>query len=344
MSKLAIQTKIKCEHFYNYKPLQLSNGSIVYYSYKEILKYNRNLSFFGKLSNIYKDTFFFIESEKKMPEKIKKILQIKDKIICCDENLFLYDIKSLEDNPVKYSLKLNDILKLNDGQLLGITQKNLIIIDIESIIAELPSNKVKNHHKIVFKFPDDFYIKPTFTKITENIYMHLLPNNKLLLHSFMKERKGNCKVTNYYHNKIYILDLNNFKLVHSFKEIKSEIKIIILSNYICIKDSKEIKIYNINDYKLDNNLVLKSYNSSIEKYTDNILIMFFTSNSSNNIILYDLSNIKNIKKCILSIKHIKGGVCRIYTLNNFNILAITRDITGNYVYILEMNNLNFNLV
>ena len=118
----------------------------------------------------------------------------------------------------------------------------------------------------------------------------------------------------------------------------------ILSNYICIKDSKEIKIYNINDYKLDNNLVLKSYNSSIEKYTDNILIMFFTSNSSNNIILYDLSNIKNIKKCILSIKHIKGGVCRIYTLNNFNILEITRDITGNYVYILEMNNLDFNLV
>ena len=189
MSKLAIQTKIKCKHFYNYKPLQLSNGSIVYYSYNEILKYNRNLSFFGKLNNIYKDTFFFIESEKKMPEEIKKILQIKDKIICCDENLFLYDIKSLEDNPVKYSLKLNDILKLNDGQLLGITHKNLIIIDIESIIAELPSNKVKNHHKIVFKFPDDWYIKPTFTKITQKIYMHLLPNNKLLLHSFMKERK-----------------------------------------------------------------------------------------------------------------------------------------------------------
>ena len=144
MSALSIQTKIKFKHFYQYKPLQLSNGSFIYYSYNEILKYNKNLSCFGKLNNMYKDTFLFIEYEKKMPENIKKIVQIKDKIICCDENLFLYNIKSLKDSPVKYSLKLNDILKLSDGKLLGITNKNLIIIDIESIIDELTSNKKKN--------------------------------------------------------------------------------------------------------------------------------------------------------------------------------------------------------
>ena len=106
-----------------------------------------------------------------MPEKITKILEIKDNLICCDENLFLYNIKSLKNSPVKYSLKLNNILKLSDGKLLGITMKNLILIDIEYIIDELASNKIKNHHKIVFKFPDDWYIKPTYTKTRENIYM-----------------------------------------------------------------------------------------------------------------------------------------------------------------------------
>ena len=203
MSKLSIQTQIKYNIFTQYKPLQLSNGSIIFYSYKEILKYNKNLSFYGKFSNTYKDTFLFRKFEKKMPENITKILQIKDIILCCDEDLFLYNIKSLKDNPVKYSLKLNDILKLNDGKLLGITNKNLIIIDIDSIIAELTTNKIKNHHKIVFKFPDDWYIKPTLKKYIENIYMHLLPNNKLLLHFFLTEKEGKCKLTCYKWNKIF---------------------------------------------------------------------------------------------------------------------------------------------
>ena len=210
-----------------------------------------------------------------MPENITKILQIKDKIICLDEYLFLYNIKSLKDNPIKYSLKLNDIIKLNDEKLLGTNNKNLIIIDIESIIAELASNKIKKHHKIVFKFPDDWYIKPTFQKIRENIYMHLLSNNKLLLHFFLKERRDKCKVTDY-RNKIYILDLNDYKLIH-FKEFESKIKITVLNNYLCIKDLIRLNIYNINDYKLVNDLELTLYDSSIKKYKDNILIEFMTS-------------------------------------------------------------------
>ena len=265
-----------------------------------------------------------------MPENIAKIVQIKDKLICCDENLFLYNIKSLKDSPVKYSLKLNDILKLSDGKLLGITNKNLIIIDIESIIDELASNKIKNHHKFVFKFPDDWYIKPTFTKIREYIDMHLLPNNKLLLHYLLEEKQGKCKISYYYRNKIFILDLNNYRLIHSFQEFNSKIKIIVLSNYICIKEYTELYIYDINDYKLVNNIDLELNMASIEKYIDNILIVFSSSNRDI-IILFDLSNVKTIKKSILSIKHIKGGIFDIYTLKNLNILAISGDISDNYV-------------
>ena len=277
-----------------------------------------------------------------MPENITKILQIKDIILCCDEYLFLYNIKSLKDNPVKYPLKLNDILKLNDGKLLGITNKNLIIIDIESIIAELATNKIKNHHKIVFKFPDDWYIKPTLKKTMEKIYMHLLSNNKLLLHFFLIEKEGTCKITRYKWNKIYILDLNNYRLIHSFEKIRYEIKIIVLSNYICIKDSKTINIYNINDYKLVNDLELEFYNSSIDKYKDNILIELFTYDGDIVIILYDLSNVKKMKKCILRIKHIKCHVFRMHILNNLKIFATGYDIPNYYAYILKVDNLNFN--
>ena len=127
----------------------------------------------------------------------------------------------------------------------------------------------------MFKFPDDWYIKPTFQKIRENIYMHLLSNNKLLLHFFLKERRDKCKVTDY-RNKIYILDLNDYKLIH-FKEFESKIKITVLNNYICIKDLIRLNIYNINDYKLVNDLELTLYDSSIKKYKDNILIEFMTS-------------------------------------------------------------------
>ena len=166
----------------------------------------------------------------------------------------IYDIKSLKDNPVKYSLKLDGILKLNEEQLLGVTKKNLIIIDIKSIIAEIPSNNIKNHHQIVFKFPNDWHIKASFRKTIDDIYMHLLPNNRLLLHFYLQEKEGTCKLTIYNHNKIYILDLNNYKLIHLFKEFKHKIKIIVLNNCICIYDSDRINIYNINDYKLVNNI------------------------------------------------------------------------------------------
>ena len=50
MNKLSIQTIIINKDLYEYKPLQLSNGSIIYYSNEEILKYNKNLSFCGKFN------------------------------------------------------------------------------------------------------------------------------------------------------------------------------------------------------------------------------------------------------------------------------------------------------
>ena len=137
----------------------------------------------------------------------------------------------------------------------------------------------------------------------------------------------------------YILDLNNYRLIHSFKEFKSKIDIIVLCNYICIKNYTTLYIYNINDYKLVNNIDLELNISSAEKYKDNILIVF--NSNRDIIILFDISNAKMIKKCILSRKHIKGDIFGIYVLNNFNILAISRDITDYYVYILQMNNLNF---
>ena len=56
------------------------------------------------VNSILHNSFLFTKFEKKMPENITKILQIKDKIICLDEYLFLYNIKSLKDNPIKYSL------------------------------------------------------------------------------------------------------------------------------------------------------------------------------------------------------------------------------------------------
>jgi len=116
-------------------------------------------------------------------------------------------------------------------------------------------------------------------------------------------------------NKIYILNYKNFQ-IQDFIEKNYSIKIIILKKYICIIDKHiEIAIYDIINYNF-----IKSIKEDISltlKYDENN-IFTMGEESFKNIILYDLSDINNIKYYKISnlMKEFKDKLFYSYHLNN----------------------------
>ena len=213
MSEFSLKTKLFLNRNKYFTPFQLSDNSLLLYSSNEILKLNKNLSSYN-LNQVskYKNIFNF-EIEEEMPNKIRKIIQIKNKILVCDNNLYIYDIDPKNNNPKKYpnNLSLVDIVKLKNGKLLGISKKSLFLINIEEILSELElNNRIKKHHKKIYKYPSECHIKPTLKKFEEFVNGYLLKDNKIILHfnSEEVERDGGCvtmRLERVFGNKIYYI-------------------------------------------------------------------------------------------------------------------------------------------
>ena len=305
MSQLSLKTVIDYDledntfdYSFNYKNpayniLQLSNGSILIYTNNNIYILNNNLQQ-KKLISFNKD------------EIITSIKEIqKEKLFCCVKDLYVLSIESntiinkekilIPNNEIIY-----DVIKLKNGKILGITNKTII--------------EIKENYKIdeLFKIPQNWLIKSYqeqyrfYSGFQQYINLYELPNNRLLIHSHSTEysHNGGCGTNPPYQisiNKIYILNLSNFEIIHQFDELKSEINIVILDKYICIiyfykyHLNNLIDIYSIENYKSIKKIEDRFNKQYIIKIDGNKFISLSISERINNIILYDLSNINDIK-------------------------------------------------
>jgi len=286
-----------------YNLLLLKNGSILIYTTNNIIILHNNLQQ-KKLTSF---------DEKEMITSIKEIQ--KGKIFCCVKDLYVFSIKSNEIiNKEKILIPNNeiiyDVIKLKNGKILGITNKSIIEINENNKIDEL------------FKIPQNWLIKAYkeshrfYSEFKQYINLYEMDNNRLLVHSHSTEfsHNGGCGThppSQVCVNKIYILNLTNFEIVHQFDELKSEINIVILDKYICIiyfykyHLNNLIDIYNIEDYKSIKKIEDRFNKQYIIKIDGNKFISMSKSDKKNYIILYDLSNINDIKYQIFEENFIK---------------------------------------
>ena len=315
MTQLSLKTKIDYEleekdfgYGFDYKNtaynlLLLKNGSILIYTNNNIIILNNNLQ--------QKKLISFNEDE--IITSIKEIQ--KEKLFCCVNDLYVLSINSnkiinkekilIPNNEIIY-----DVIKLKNSKILGITNKTII--------------EIKENYEIdqLFKIPQNWLIKSYkdqyrfYSGFQQYINIYELQNNRLLIHSHSTEysHNGGCGThppDQVCVNKIYILNLINFEIIHQFDELKSEINIVILDKYICIiyfykyHFKNLIDIYSIEDYKSIKKIEDRFEKKYITKIDENKFISMSDAENKNHIILYDLSNINDIKYHIFEENYIK---------------------------------------
>lgn len=161
----------------------------------------------------------------------------------------------------------------------------------------IPENWLIKSFKEKYRFYSDF---------KQYINLYELPNNRLLIHSHSTKfsHNGGCGTNPPYQvsiNEIYVLNLINLEIIHQFDKLKSEINILTLDKYTrTIYFHKHhphnlIDIYSIEDYKLIKRIEDKFEKNYIIKINGYKFISASISENKNHIILYDLSNINDIK-------------------------------------------------
>ena len=295
MDKLIIQTKYDFEKFWNmallfgshYSQIELKNRkNIIFqkYWYKNIISIlNQNFSI--------KKLF---ECDDDRGTIIMKVIQLtNDKIIFCSKDLFVLNIKTNEIKKIEFpNEKVIDIIELKNKKILGITTEHLIYINFNgedsqiSNISDVPQNSFSNLHCECLKQYLDLYE---------------LPNNKILIHSHSNGIApmicGNSIPVEDLFNKIYIVDLTDSSYIYNFdnfENLKTEIYIVILDKYICVSHDNIIDIYDINNFKLLNQIDDKINKKYIIKYDENLILGLSHKEDENNIIVYNLSKINEI--------------------------------------------------
>ena len=292
MSKWSLIAKIMCDLSEEYTPLQLKDETFLLYNDKEIIIFDKNLNS-EKIISLDKDEY----------ANITNVKQIKNgKILCCNNDLYIYTIKSkkiLDTKILKMPKfmkkeKIFDIIELKDGRLIGLTNQSILHIKI--------SNSKDENDEIsqLYKIPKNWLINGEnqhYFKQFLNIYE--LENKNLLIHShsegYIKRFLGRSHISKDYENKIFILDINNFKATNLLNDRIDEIKIIIFKNYICISYIEHIDIYSLNDYKLLNKVESYAGIALVTKYDENIIFLINDFYDHYDIIMYNISDVNNIK-------------------------------------------------
>ena len=365
---LSLKTRIDYKRFspifssrsnfpYFYVPLQLKEGTILLYDKYKISLLNKNF----KLSEIYSFSQNYEEEDIEVKHFITNVKQLKSgKILCCKKDLFIFNnkLKSVSPKVIKIlnDEYILDAIELKNGKIIGCTNKSLIDI-------KLIKNKNEEEYEKynIIKNSENFYIIPRYGKIhmyfKQYVNIYELPNNKLLLHSHSSElifrSCGTHPPGEAYGNKFFIYDLNNQSIIHTFKPLEGETNIIIINKYICICYYGIINIYDINDYSLKKEVIDKFNARYFTKYDENSIIGISILENENNIILYNIPEISNIKFIIfkggfMKFKSIKYNVCyddrrnknkSIYKLKDGSIFI---ECHGR-IYIVEIPKFNDNL-
>ena len=315
---------------------------ILYKSYK-IFHFSKSLK--------YEDLLTFDEAS---ISNIKSMKQLKNgKILCCNNDLHIYTskpkinkIKIIKMPNFNVDEEILDTIELKNGNLIGFTNQSIIKI-------ELKENKDENDEIIqLINIPDIFMdynanFEDYIPFLEHNLNLFELPNNNLLLyfHTFYTVRKcirsspikGNKSI-------VFILNLNNYNIIHKFEEEMEKSNVVVLKNYICMNDFRKIYIYNINNYELINQIDIKINEMFyFIKYNKNTLIGM-NENKKEVIIdsIYDVLDVNNIKSQLIKFTiNLKNGDnltnLLIYKLSNGKIL-----FCGRKIYILEFKDkMNF---
>ena len=324
MSKgmLSLELKTKIDLYYSswmvgrgiifnyYIPLLLKDGAILLYDQNTILLLSKSL---------YKEILFSFEKNKEEKEIsiIRNIKQIEcGDILCCNKKLYIFNIKSKTKTPKIINIpndeNLCDIIELRNKQLLGITKNSIIEI-----------KKIWNNYKkeeeyelnIIFKIPEKYIEMPQDENEKKNntyiqyLNIYELSNKRLLIHSYSTQLiYGTCGTHppgEFCRNKIFIFDLNIKEITHYFQTIYDEVNIIILEKYICISYSNIVDIYDITNNKLLKTIKDKFSKNYIIKYNENIIIGLGEEENNNDIIIYNLLDINDIKYFIFTGKFMK---------------------------------------
>ena len=344
MTKMILQTNIRfpnCEELLGF--VKLKNGSFILFTKYLAFLFNKNLSF-QKL-NIKIDD----DDENYNFNNIKSVKQLKNgKILICSNYLYIFTMKSKEINTEKIAMlnaenyeKILDVVELRDGTIIGISNKSLYKITIKDD---------KNEISQIYKIPKDWLVSWE-NEIDYNGYLDIyeLKDNKLLIHSHSYCSSKKCRNRSTLiqsESKIFIINLSNFEVIY-FEKFHNIANIIVLKDYIAINHSNSIFIYDINNYKILQKI--SSEITYIDKYNDNTLI----SLNDYVIILYDISDINNIKFCKLEndSKNIlySRSKTSLHKLNERCILTISRDMKifkivdqFNYQLLLLCDNTNNN--
>ena len=297
MYNLSLQTKIEYKSFFIYEfnsenIIQLKNGSILVFTSNQIFHLNKILN---------KSTLIDFHRE----YSTRSIKQLKNnKILFCNEKLYEIDIKKKEIKEISFSEKLDikiyDIIKLKNGQIIVITDDNLINIELND--EEHKEVKIN----FIYKFPDEYILYRNLYDDKNYSNLYLLEGNKLLIHRYRahndnRSKCGNCRRASYYSNIIIVINLDIFEIIHQFEHFNNEINIVVLKKYICISYCRNIYIYNINSFKKIKDIDMGYYYSNlyIFKYDENTLISTVQSISNNTIVLFDLSDINDIQFSLL---------------------------------------------
>ena len=94
----------------------------------------------------------------------------------------------------------------------------------------------------------------------------------------------------FYNSIIFIINLETFKVIHILFNQDERANVVILDKYICISSNKSISLYDINDYKLIEEI--NDEITDITKYNENIILGI--NDDKKEIIIYNILNLKNI--------------------------------------------------
>lgn len=335
MTNINLQTKITLSLEKKCSLLQLKDKSFILYTTDEVLLFNKNLTFNNLLFNTEKEEYTNITS----------IIQLKnEKILCCNNNLYIFTIKSNKKYEYKRikmknfdkGEKIMNVLELKNGEIIGVT--NQYIINIKLNDNKLQNAKITQLYKVPYEwllYGEDIFL---------NIYE--LKNNKLFMNFqsyFYSRRCPTSRPIKKYRNKIFIFNLKKLIVVYDdFKDYNDEIyNILFLKKCICINYNECLLIYDNIKYQLLKRIYINI--KYINKYTENIIIGACLLKENNVIIIFDISNINDIKYQIFTFEPLD----KYYFIENILIYKLENKkflfYFYNTIYIVDFpNTFNFN--
>jgi len=298
MSNLSLVTKIKINSmpYGDFEYLKIKKGKFLIYNEKEILLFNKNLS--------YKKLFLFHDEKEIFIHFIKKI-SCGRFLSLNNNNIYIFTIEQ--------EIKIIKKIKLDNYKWIrhAIELKNgIILASTDNCILKIVINDNKEEINEIFRIPDECKVK-NIKKIDPKLVFDIynLPNNDNTIlinsHSFgsYEQKEGCVQRREFYRkNMIFTFNINECKIIDYIKILENDsydpnsydkLKIIVNNKYIFASNNNDkIYIISLSDYKIIKELDID--NRKIFGFNDN-KIFILKRRFYSPLDLYDFSNLTNIK-------------------------------------------------